>query len=313
MRFISVFLAWLISFQSVAAEYPYIKYDDKQCFEDGMKLFEEKQWRQASGRFYALEKMDAASPYMQEACFYQGLCQYYLHEYSEANMYMGRYLKGSSNPEYFRQAIEAKFNIAEQLRMGETKRMYDSKLLPKWAGGEMLAIEIYDEINATIPCDELAIRSLFSKGKLLFDISLFNDAVATLQTLIRRFPRNELAIESYILIEEIFAVQSKIEVQNTDILELARLNLKHFEQDYPKEERIAYAEKLVREIEITFAQSLFDVGQLYERKGQIDAACIYYFQAIRQFPQTDLAKESYQRIEAIAPKDVAEKCFAYMH
>ena len=60
----------------------------------------------------------------------------------------------------------------------------------------MEAIEIYDEIIATIPCDDLAIRAMYSKGLILFNISMFNDAVSTLQSLIRRFSKHELALDS---------------------------------------------------------------------------------------------------------------------
>jgi hypothetical protein len=284
----------------------------KDLFLAGKELIEQENWAQASEKFYMINRFCSKSSYMQEACFYLGVAQYNLGELAESNYYLTNYLKGENNPEHFRKTLETKFAIAEKFRMGEKRRMYDSKKLPAWAGGEMVAIEIYDEITATIPCDELAIQSFFSKGRLLYQISMYNDAVSTLQTLIRRFPKNELAIDSYILIEEIFVDQSRIEMQNTDILELARINLRHFEQDFPKEERITYAQSLVYQIEETFANSLFDIGQLYEKKGNIDSATIYYYQALHQFPNTQLAKKSYERIVAIAPTDVAEKCFAHL-
>ena len=69
----------------------------------------------------------------------------------------------------------------------------------------------------------------------------------------------------------------------------------------------------MNQIEETFAVSLFQIGQLYERKGEFGAATIYYMQAIRQFPKTTLAKDCHQRLEAIAPKDVVEKSFAFLN
>lgn len=322
MRIITLTFSLFIFFQSLSAD-PYFKFNPAvkqessarcaESFKKGLELYQAGQWDLASQKFYYIDQNHPKSEHIHETYYYLGMSQYYLAEYAEANLYLTRYLKGVSNPEYFREVIETKYNIAERFRMGEKRRIYDSKRCPKWAGGEMLAIEIYDEITATIPCDELAIQSLYSKARLLFEIAMYNDAVSTLQTLIRRFPRNELAIEAYVLIEEIFVVQSEIEQQNSDILELARINLRHFEQDFPKEERIVYAQELVNRIEVTFATALYNIGQLYERKGELQAATIYYFQAIYQFPQTDLAKECYKRIESIAPKDVAEKCLAHLN
>lgn len=285
----------------------------KVHFEAALKCYEEGNWEAASERLYKIDLYYGKSSYIQETCFYLGMAQYHLNENAEANYYLTRYLKGENNPEHFRETLEAKFAIAERYRMGEKRRMYDSKKLPAWVGGELMAIEIYDEITATIPCDDLAIRSFYSKGSLLFQIGMYNDAVSTLQTLIRRFPKNELAVESYILIEEIFVKQSGIEKQNTDILELARVNLKHFELDFPKEERLSFAKSLVTQIEETFADSLYNIGQLYERKGELEAATIYYYQTLHQFPNTELAKKGYERIKAIAPKDVADKCLAHLN
>jgi outer membrane protein assembly factor BamD (BamD/ComL family) len=322
MRVTILTFTFFFFFQSLSGD-PYFKFNPavkqdtptkcKEFFNQGRAFFDTQKWDLASQKFYFVDLNYPKFENIQETCFYLGMSQFHLGELAEANLYLTRYLKGESNPEYFREVIETKFAIAEQFRMGEKRRIYDSKRCPKWAGGEMLAIEIYDEIIATIPCDELAIQSLYSKGRVLFDIAMYNDAVTTLQTLIRRFPKNELSIEAYVLIEEIFVVQSEIEQQNSDILELARINLRHFEQDFPKEERINYAKELVTKIEGTFATSLFNIGQLYERKGQLEAAAIYYFQALYQFPKTDLAQECYKRIQKIAPKDVAEKCYAHLN
>lgn len=285
----------------------------KQFFIWGKECYDREDWQEATERFTYIEKHFPKSKGLQESFFYIGMSQFHLREYAHANIYLDKYLNGDSNPEFFRKAIETKFAIAEKYRAGEKRRFYDSKRLPKWAGGEMEAIEIYDEVIATIPCDELAIQSMYCKGLLLFDIGMYNDAVSALQVLIRRFPKHELALDSYVLIEEIFLVQSEIETQNTDLLELARINLRHFEQDFPKDERVAYAQDLVRQIEETFAISLFNIGQLYERKGEISAASIYYLQAIKQFPETSLAKDCHARIEQIAPKDMIEKSFAYLN
>jgi hypothetical protein len=47
------------------------------------------------------------------------------------------------------------------------------------------------------------------------------------------------------------------------------------------------------------AGALFETGSLYERKGSPKAAILYYREAIKEFPDTQVAKFSQDRLKAL--------------
>ena len=56
------------------------------------------------------------------------------------------------------------------------------------------------------------------------------------------------------------------------------------------------AENSVLEIKEVYAKGLYDTGQFYERIEEPRASLIYYQNAIRQFPETTVAKLCEQRL-----------------
>lgn len=265
----------------------------------GLDCYKAELWDLAAKNFRVLGHCFPKHPLASEAYYFCGVSLFQLGELDEANRIFSSYLKTQNNPKYFIETMQYKYAIAENFRRGKKRRMFEQRSLPKWAGAELLCVEIYDEIIASIPCDELACKALFCKADMLAQIRLYSEAVTSLQTLIRRFPKNPLAIESYLFIHKIFVVQSQIEIQNSDILELARINQRHFEEDYPQEERVAYGNSLLQQIEGQYAQSLTEIGRLYERKGDMEAARIYYLTAARDFATTEEGAWCQERLKEI--------------
>lgn len=65
------------------------------------------------------------------------------------------------------------------------------------------------------------------------------------------------------------------------------------------EERLEEAENNVEEIKEIYARGLYDTGQFYERVKKPRASIIYYKNAIKQFPDTQIAQLCQERLEAL--------------
>ncbi len=187
-------------------------------------------------------------PCAHEAHYYLGVAYYYLEEYEFSNDALSDYLKAQSHPVYFEEAIQYKYAIAEAFRCGAKRRLLSMHRCPKWAEGKEQALAIYDEVIAALPSQDIATQALFSKGCLLMDMKEYCESVEAFRMFIRRFPKHELAPESYLAITAVYLKQSCCEFQNPDILALAEINLRKFKQDFPREERIALAEEDVMSI-----------------------------------------------------------------
>lgn len=273
----------------------------QEHFDAGAAAYSCGNWQEAMRQFNITCYNFPSSPYGQEGYYFLGVCYYYLEEYDFANVSFSDYLKVQSNPRYFQSAVEFKFAIAEQLNAGARCRLFQTKQLPKWWSGKNLALKIYDEVIAAVPCHELAARALISKAGMLWSWDDFRGAVDAFQMVIRRFPKSEMAPDCYVYISQVYLDQAKIEFQNSDILALAEINLKRFERDFPKEERLCVAAENVIAIKEVYAAGLYETGRFYERTGKCGAAIIYYKDVIRQFPSTTFADCSIERILSLDP------------
>ena len=273
----------------------------QEHFEAGAEAYGRCDWTEAMQQFNITSYNFPSSPYGQEAYYFLGVSYYYLQEYDFANEAFSSYLKVQCNPRYFQSAVEFKFCIAEQLNAGAKCRLFGTKQLPKWWSGKNLALKIYDEVIAAVPCHELAAKALISKGALLWSWGDYRAAIDAFQMVIRRFPKCDMAADCYVYVSQVFLEQAECEFQNSDILAFAEINLKRFERDFPREERICDAAANVAAIKEVYAGGLYETGRFYERTCKPGAAIIYYNDVIRQFPTTAYADCSRERILCLDP------------
>lgn len=237
-----------------------------------------------------------------ELHFYLGAALYYYGEFEEANENLTIYLKYSCSPELLEEAMQYKFAVAEEYRCGAKRRLLGYHSLPKWVCGKTHALKIYDEIISTLPCHDLAAQALYSKGILFCELNEFSESVEALQSLIRRFPLDELAPQAYLTIIHVYLQQAYCEYQNPDILALAEITLRHFSEDFPNEERVGEAESCLKEMEEIFAYGLYEMGIFYGKVKRWQAAALYYSTAICQFPHTSVALHARECLDCLLKK-----------
>lgn len=267
----------------------------------GAQAMEDKDWHEAARQFNILITNFPDSPFEQDAYFFHGVAEFEVMELDAANHSFTEYLKGKNNPRYFQEAVEYKFAIAEQFRCGAKRRPFGTKQLPKWLSGIEMAIEIYDDVIAALPSQEIAAQALYSKGCLLWTTNEWRPAIEAFQSMIRRFPKYELTPDAYLNITKIYLDQSICEFQNPDILAFAELNTRKFREEFPREERVEESEQTVLMIKEVYAKGLYDTGRFYERTCHLRAAIIYYESSINKFPETTVACYSRQRLNALCP------------
>jgi outer membrane protein assembly factor BamD (BamD/ComL family) len=246
------------------------------------------------------------TPFSQESRFF--LAKGYLEtgELDLANENYTIYLKKQDSPKHFQEAMEGKLFIADQFRDGKKKRMFGVKVLPKWAPAKEEAQKIYDEIATAMPNHEFAAKALMGKSLILFEEEDFKPAIEHLQTLIRRFPRNDLAAQAFLEINRIYLKEVQEEFPDPGVLELAQINLRKFQMEFPTDPRVENAKDYLSQMQEIYAFALYDTGQFFERTKKPHAALIYYRRVLRDFPSTPSAKKASSRIAALSPATPAQ-------
>lgn len=275
------------------------EYSLEMHYNAAVEAYNREDWREAARQFTIVSTNFPFSPYAKEAFFYQGVVYFNMQEHDCANDAFSSYLEEKNHPYLFLEALEYKYAIAEQLRCGARRRLLGTQKLPKWVSGNSLALQIYDEVIAALPGHQLAVQSLYGKGFLYWSLKDYQKSIESFQLIVRRFPKHELTPECYLLINRVFLDQCRYEFQNPDILAFAQINLRRFEQNFPREERIGEAAADVLAIKEVYAGGLYETGAFYERVCKPAAAAIYYYNVLAQFPETMVAHVSKERLIAL--------------
>ncbi|MBA2728134.1 MAG: outer membrane protein assembly factor BamD [Parachlamydiaceae bacterium] len=310
MKFTPLFLSFFLAFSSATqlqAAYtikdgslvnvdsaPYMSVEEH--YNAAVDAYEAKDWLEASNQFYMVKAGFPNSTYSQESGFYLAVCYFNIGELDAANTTFSIYLQGKDHPRLFQDAIQYKFAIAERFRAGARCRLFGYKQLPKWSGGYELALTIYDEVVAALPCHDLAAEAFYSKALLLRSKREYRECIDCLQMAVRRFPKHELAPEYFLLINTCYLDQCRLEFQNPDILAFAEINCRRFQLQFPREERLAQAEAGIREIKEVYGWGLANTGLFYERIGKPRASILYYQNTVHQFPDTQSAELARRRL-----------------
>ncbi len=276
-------------------------------FSAALEAYQKKRWNELVKQATIVKKNFPTSPFAQEAIYYLGVGYFHKKEYEQANEELTAYLKKQSTPKHFEEAIELKFAIAEKFEKGAKKHVMGMKTLPKWIPAFEEALAIYDEVIIALPHHDLGAKALYGKARLLMKDDDYKTSIETFQTLIRRFPKHALAVESYLGIAEVYLHECKNEYPDPDFLDLAEINLRKFKMDFAQDERIAKAEKIFADMQEVYAANLNDTAQFFERTKKPHAAIIYYTKIATNYPNSSFAEIARKRLDALQPKEKKAK------
>lgn len=271
----------------------------QEHYSAAIDAYQKEDWEEVIHQSTIVIKNFPTTPFSQDVLFYLGVGYFKLQEFELANRYLTSYLKKQNTPKHFEEAIQYKFKIAEQFHRGAKKHILGWESLPKWIPARDEAIAIYDEVITALPHHELAAHALYGKAKLLLKTEEYKSSIETYQTLIRRFSKHPLAIESYIGIGQVYLVQSQQQYPDQDFLDLAEINLRKFRNDFPSEEKVAIAAGMLLEMKEVYASHLYDIGKFYERTHKPHASHIYYTRILAKYPETKVAELAGRRLKRL--------------
>ncbi|MBI2810200.1 MAG: outer membrane protein assembly factor BamD [Candidatus Melainabacteria bacterium] len=268
----------------------------QEHYSEAMSAFDKKNWDEVVRQSTIVIRNFGTTPFAQETYFYLAVAYFEMEEFEYANKFFTTYLKKQATPKHFEEAIQYKFKIAEKYQKGAKKHVLGLETLPKWVPAREEAIAIFDEVITALPHHELAAHALFGKAKLLLKDEEYKSSIETYQTLIRRFPKHPLAAEGYIGVGQVYLVECQAEYPDQDYLDLAEINLRKFKYDFPGEEKVGVAEKMLADMKEVYASDLYETGRFYERTKKPHASHIYYTRILAKYPDTKVSKVAERRL-----------------
>jgi outer membrane protein assembly factor BamD (BamD/ComL family) len=242
----------------------------------------------------------ATSPFAQETSFIIAEAYFNLGEYETSNLYLTNYLNQTTSPKHFDTAISYKFSIAEEFANGTKKRLFSSGKMPAILDAKEDAVAIFDEVIAAVPHSEFAAKSLLKKAQLQLSFEDYKPSLESLDVLIRRFPKHQLAAEGYLQKCKNYLVQCEAQNLDPDLLDLCDVNLKKFKIAFPRDERIKEAEKTIESMQELYAKQLFEIASFFEKTKKNNAAVVYYKKIVSSYPNTLTAQKSREKVETLS-------------
>lgn len=288
----------LVQGEIVNSKY-YTKARPERYFNAGKQCIKEKKWGKAKFFFDVIVTRFNDFEKHQEALFFLGVCDYHLGSFDLATESFIAYLDGGG--EQGELALSYLFESAEQLRKGAKKHLFGSAKWPKMVSGSKRALEVYDYLAFCYPGHDYGARALFSKGLLCRRNRQFIDSLEAFQLLTHRFPNHELTADAYVETSKTYLIQGKKERRNPDLLVLSELNIRRFEEAFPQEERLEEMVEDALALREIHANAIKETAEFYERKGKTQAAALYYLNAVKRFPKTEVAEQAQKHLKNLEP------------
>lgn len=271
----------------------------QEHYSAGLEAYKNEDWRETAAQFRIVTSAFPDTQFAHDCHFYLAVAYYRLDEFEWANTEATAYLRAQNNPKHYESAMRLKYCCAEAFRLGAHRRILGSAQLPKWVSGRHLATEIYDDVIMGLPSHPLGAKALFGKGQLLGSLQNYREAVEAYQALTRRFPKHELAPDAYVAASNLYLEQAIAQFQNPDLMSLAEINAGKFESAFPGDERLEVVYGDVAKIKEGYARGIYDTGRFYEKVKKPEAALLYYRNAAKRYPETEVASECKDRLRAL--------------
>lgn len=272
---------------------------EEKYFTQILQHSEQKNWDNAYHICHMMYKKYPHYEKSHDVYYHWGVSSFHLKHYAKANECFSKYLEMTPNPEYFEEIIQFKFLIAESFRKGEKSHLFGWNAMPRWMPSSDQALEIYEEIIASLPHHELAVRSLFGKALLLAYYEDFADSIETFNLLIQRFPKHDLAPQSFVEIGNVYFLMAKSKQQDPTLIDQSAINIRKFRMAFPSNDNIAKAEAVHKKLQSAFADNLYDIALFYQKRKKHKAAELYFKKILSVFPESESAFKASRELETL--------------
>jgi TolA-binding protein len=293
----------------------------RASMQEGQDLFRAKKYKEAGDKFATAAERWPDTPLEEDALFLEGESEFFSDQYPKAHDTYGGLLKKYTNTRHLDVVVRREFALGIYW-----EQLYDAN--PTWPTTPNLsdgskpmfdtfgyAVQAYERVRLYDPTGPLASLSLLVLGNAYFRHGQYENAAYNYDLLMKEYPNSEHQLRAHLL-----GLQSKMRIYQGTLYpgiplnqadKIAEDTIKQFSNKLgPERERVLRARAQILEEK---ANRDFLLAQYYEKHRYYAAARMYYQHALKEFPGTEKAKESRERLEKIRSEpDVPPNYFKWM-
>ena len=284
----------------------FVRESSKEQFEFAEQLEQAEDYRGACREYQKLVKHFPDSILAARAQFRSGRCLEKMSKYTKAFETYQSVIDKYPNFGEPESVIERQFAIAEMYYRGKKKGIPFLNI--GLFSGKDDAVKFLDQIAKNAPFSKYAEKGKFMAGVMLEEMERYEDdaqgegAITAYEFVVDRFPEGEFADDAQYRIGMCYYAMAAKARHNKKAFNGAIRNFRKYIRLYPKGEYIEEAKAKINELDFKAAKGTYQVGEFYEKKGEIEAAVIYYREVVEKYPLSEWAEKAEKRIEVLGAK-----------
>src|SRR5271154_1451565 len=199
--------------------------------------------------------------------------------------------------EYFEQALNEQYRIANLYLAGEPQRIWKIPVGPSMEH----TVEMYERIIKNAPYGTYAPQCQFNIGLAREQQRKYDDAVDAYQKVLDNYPTSSVAANAQYQIGYAWMRSSQSGDYDLAAANKAIDAFQDYLVRYPTSDKAVQAQENIQKLGQKQTQGAFDVAKFYETQHESRAAFIYYNEVVREDPTSAQAQIAKKRIQELRP------------
>jgi len=204
-------------------------------------------------------------------------------------------VKKYPSSEYFEQALNEQYRIANLYLAGEPQRIWKIPVGPSMDR----TVEMYEQIIKNAPYGTYAPQCQFNVGLAREQQRKYTDAIDAYQKVLDNYPTSSVASSAQYQIGYAWMRSSTAGDYDLGAARKAVDAFQDYLVRYPTSDKAAQAQENIKRLGQKQTQGAFDIAKFYETQHQPRAAFIYYNEVVREDPNSAQAQQAKKRIQEL--------------
>lgn len=269
------------------------KNSPQEQYQFAKEIFDSGDYKTAYTEFKKLISHFPESFEASEAQFYAGECLEKMGKLYDAYLSYQKVIDKYPFNERMNEILKKELDIADRIAEEEMKIL--GMDLPQYHH----AITIYRKIIDNYPYGELAPLSQYKIGLVLKSVGSFDEAKAEFEKVVSSYPDSEWSEAAKFQIAQTASIASLAPDYDQKLTQEAKDRYEEFVDKHPEADLTKDAEEEIKELTEKGAEKDYNIAQFYEKQKAYSSAVIYYEDVVRNYPRSDWAQKSLERIKVL--------------
>lgn len=267
-------------------------------FNFAKSYYDAKDYTMAYKEFKKLIKYYSDAVQAPEAQYYMGLCLEEMGKYYEAYEAFQKIIDKYPFSSRTDDVLQREYIVAQKLLD------YKTNVVGIEFTGDSVAIEIFQKIITNSPYGKYAAASQYKIGLVYKAKAFFEEAITEFQKVLDNYPNTEWAEPAKFQIALCAAKSAPGPAYDQTLTQEAKDRFDEFIKLHPEAELSDDARQRVIELNNKEAESNYGIGLFYEKQKSYESAKIYYRYCIKNFPKSEWAMKSLEKIKMLQEKEM---------